>query len=49
MENTDLDDAVSVGTDVTQYSARRHTPIVYGRYVHHTPVGKLMLIPCVCW
>jgi len=41
MENTEFDDSTSVATDVTQYSARRHTPVVYERYVHHTPVGKL--------
>ena len=44
MENTDFDDATSVATDVTQYSARRHTPVVYERLVHRTPIGKLCIV-----
>lgn len=38
MENADFDDATSVATDITQYSASRHTPVVYERYVLHTPI-----------
>jgi len=37
-ELSEFDDNASVATDVTQYSARRHTPVVYGQLVHQTPV-----------
>lgn len=38
-EDHDFDDsASSIATDVTQYSARRHTPVVYGQMVHQAHV-----------
>jgi len=33
-EERDFDDNVSLTTDVTQFSAARHTPVVYGKMVH---------------
>ncbi|XP_078491397.1 IQ domain-containing protein K-like isoform X1 [Ciona intestinalis] len=33
-DDNDIDDTSSIATDVTQYSASRHTPIVYGKMVH---------------
>nr|CAB3256684.1 IQ domain-containing protein K-like [Phallusia mammillata] len=37
-EERDFDDNASIATDITQFSARRHTPVVYGQMVHHTPI-----------
>lgn len=33
-EERDFDDNESIATDITQFSATRHTPIVYGKMVH---------------
>ncbi|XP_076808138.1 IQ domain-containing protein K-like isoform X1 [Clavelina lepadiformis] len=37
-EDRDFDDASSIATDVTQFSARRHTPVVYGKMVHRSSI-----------
>ena len=42
LENNDFNDATSVSTDVTQYSARRHTPVVYNRMIHTATIGKTL-------
>nr|XP_026696233.1 IQ domain-containing protein K-like isoform X2 [Ciona intestinalis] len=38
-DDNDIDDTSSIATDVTQYSASRHTPIVYGKMVHKPQIG----------
>uniref|UniRef100_H2ZQ21 IQ motif containing K n=1 Tax=Ciona savignyi TaxID=51511 RepID=H2ZQ21_CIOSA len=39
-DDHDIDDSSSIATDVTQYSASRHTPIVYGKMVHKPQIDS---------